>query len=205
MERSDPNKDYYTVLGVPEDATAEEIVRGYRNRARELHPDRGGSEEAMKMLNEAHDVLGNEATRRQYDQQRRPERQQAIPHGSSAVFDPEAASRMGTLEIKVSDPDYFGLWMGAALCIGLGLPFLALIEMQYVFFLWPLRLLTIGVLIVGVLLARAALRIRHHGNKSALRPARSKIGRTRAILEQFGFWIGTAALATMTYLLLSIR
>ncbi|HKF57607.1 MAG TPA: hypothetical protein VKJ45_19265, partial [Blastocatellia bacterium] len=83
--------------------------------------------------------------------------------------------------------------------IGLGLPFLALIEMQYVFFLWPLRLLTIGVLIVGVLLARAALRIRHH------RPTRSRIGRTRAVLEQFGFWIGTAALATMTYLLLSIR
>ena len=199
MERSDSNKDYYSVLGVPEDATPEEIVRGYRNRARELHPDRGGSEEEMKLLNEAHDVLGNEAARRQYDQQRRPEREETIPYGSSAAFDHEAASRMGTLEVKVSDPDYFGLVIGAALCIGLGLPFLALIEMQYVFFLWPLRLLTIGVLIVGVLLARAALRIRHH------RPTRSRIGRTRAVLEQFGFWIGTAALATMTYLLLSIR
>ena len=199
MERCDPGKDYYSVLGIAEDATAEEIVRGYRSRARELHPDRGGSEEEMKLLNEAHDVLGNEATRRQYDQQRRPARQETIAYGSSAAFDPDAASRMGTLEIKVSDPDYFGLWMGAALCIGLGLPFLALIEMQYVFFLWPLRFLTIGVLIVGVLLGRAALRIRHQ------RSPGSKSRRTRAILEELGFWIGAAALATVTYLLLNIR
>src|SRR5215469_8208742 len=178
MERSGSNKDYYSVLGVSEDATAEEIVRGYRNRARELHPDRGGSEEEMKLLNEAHDVLGNETTRRQYDQQHRPAPQETIPYGSSAAFDPEAASRQGTLEVTISDPDYFGLVIGAALCIGLGLPFLALIEMQYVFFLWPLRLLTIGVLIVGVLLARAALRIRHQ------RSPGSKPRRTRAILEE---------------------
>jgi curved DNA-binding protein CbpA len=198
MERSDSNTDYYSVLGVSEDATAEEIVRGYRNRARELHPDRGGSEEDMKLLNEARDVLGNETARREYDARRRP-RQQTVRYGSSAAFDPEAASSMGTLEIKVSDPDYFGLMIGAALCVGLGLPFLALIEMQYVFFLWPLRLMTIGVLIVGVLLGRSAIKIRHQ------RSPRSKLSRTRAILEELGFWIGTAALATTTYLLLQIR
>jgi curved DNA-binding protein CbpA len=198
MERSD-SKDYYSVLGVPEDATAEEIVRGYRNRARELHPDRGGSEEDMKLLNEAHDVLGDETARRQYDERRRPAQGKTIAYGSSAAFDPEAAASMGTLEIKVSDPDYFGLMIGAALCVGLGLPFLALIEMQYVFFLWPLRLMTIGILVVGVFLGRAALKIRHH------RSAGSKLGRTRAALEEFGFWIGTAALATMIYLLLHIR
>jgi|SRR5215813_5670817 len=198
MERSDASKNYYEVLGVPEDASAEDIVHGYRNRARELHPDRGGSEEDMKLLNKAYEVLGSEAARRQYDRQRRPE-QQTIPYGSSAAFDPDAASNMGNLEIKVSDPDYFGLLTGAALCIGLGLPFLALIEMQYVFFLWPLRLLTIGVLLVGVLMARAALRMRHRGARGR------KLGHTRSLLEEVGFWLGTAGLAAITYLLLHVR
>jgi curved DNA-binding protein CbpA len=198
MEGSDARKDYYEVLGIPEDATPEDIARGYRTRARELHPDRGGSEEDMKLLNEAHDILGNEDTRRQYDEQRRPS-QQTIPYGSSAAFDPEAASNMGTLEIKVADPDYIGLVLGAALCIGLGLPFLTLIEMQYVFFLWPLRLLTIGVLLVGVLMARAALRIRHLGERGR------KLGYTRSLLEKLGFWIGTASLVAITYLLLHVR
>src|SRR5262245_65344149 len=101
MEQSDSSKDYYKVLGVTEDASAEDIVHGYRNRARELHPDRGGSEEDMKLLNQAYEILGSEATRRQYDQQRRPE-QPTIPCGSSAAFDLEAASKMGKLEIKVS-------------------------------------------------------------------------------------------------------
>jgi len=198
MKRSDSSKDYYEVLGVSEDATAEDIVRGYRNRARELHPDRGGSEEDMKLLNQAYEILGSEATRRQYDQQRRPE-QETIPYGSSAAFDPDAASNVGNLEIRVSNPDYFGLLVGAALCIGLGLPFLALIEMQYVFFLWPLRLLTIGVLLIGVLMARAALRIRHRGASAR------KLGHTRFLLEEVGFWLGTAGLAAITYLLLHVR
>src|SRR5262245_13074056 len=198
MEHSDSSKNYYEVLGVPEDASADDIVRGYRNRARELHPDRGGSEEAMKLLNHAYDILGDETARRQYDQQRRPG-QQTIPYGSSAAFDQDAASNMGHLEIKVADPDYVGLLVGAALCIGLGLPFLALIEMQYVFFLWPLRLLTIGVLLVGVLMARAALKMRHRGGRGR------KLGHTRSLLEELGFWIGTAALVAITYLLLHVR
>jgi curved DNA-binding protein CbpA len=195
MERFDSSKNYYEVLGVAEDATADDILRGYRNRARELHPDRGGNEEDMKLLNEAHDVLGNEAARRQYDEQRRPA-QQTAPLGSSAAFDPDAASNMGTLEIKVADPDYFGLVVGAAMCLGLGLPFLALIEMQYVFFLWPLRLLTVGVLMIGVLMAHAALRMRRR---------RSRPGPKRLALEELGFWLATAGITIMTYLLLYAR
>ena len=198
MESSDSGKDYYEVLGVNEDASAEDILHGFRNRARELHPDRGGSEEDMKLLNEAHEVLRNESSRRLYDEQRRPP-QQTIPYGSSAAFDPEAASNMGTLEIKVADPDYFGLVVGAGVCIGLGLPFLALIEMQYVFFLWPLRLLTIGVLMIGVMMAHAALRMRRR-RSTAAKP-RTK----RLALEELGFWAVTAGIVVMTYFLLYAR
>ena len=60
-------RDYYAVLGVPRDATQEEIRRAYRRRAHELHPDKGGDAEKMKELNEAYEVLGNPEKRRQYD------------------------------------------------------------------------------------------------------------------------------------------
>jgi len=198
MEKFDSSKDYYEVLGIPDDATADDIARGYRNRARDLHPDLGGSEEEMKLLNEAHDILGNEATRREYDEQRRGP-QQTIPYGSSAAFDPDAASNAGHLKVEVADPDYFGLMVGSALCIGLGLLFLAVIEMQYVFFLWPLRLLTIGVVLIGMLMAHAALTLRRR------RQSAKNAGPKQRILEELGFWTAAGGVGLMTYLLLYAR
>jgi hypothetical protein len=52
-----PAKDYYSVLGVDRDAGQEEIRRAYYAKARQLHPDLGGSSEAMKALNEAYEEL----------------------------------------------------------------------------------------------------------------------------------------------------
>src|SRR6187399_782222 len=71
MKASESNKDYYVVLGVGEDATKSEIERQYKRQASKHHPDRGGSEERMKSLNEAYGVLKNVTLRSSYDAYRR--------------------------------------------------------------------------------------------------------------------------------------
>ena len=69
------NKDFYRILGVPENASAEEIKRAYRELAKKYHPDKHkgnkGAEERFKDISEAHAVLGNAQKRRQYDQMRK--------------------------------------------------------------------------------------------------------------------------------------
>lgn len=60
--------DYYKTLGVPRDASADEIKKAFRKLAREHHPDAGGSEEKFKEINEAYEVLSDEKKRQVYDQ-----------------------------------------------------------------------------------------------------------------------------------------
>lgn len=61
-------RDYYEVLGVKKDASADEIKKSFRRAAIEHHPDRGGSEEKFKELNEAYEVLKDTEKRKRYDQ-----------------------------------------------------------------------------------------------------------------------------------------
>ena len=61
-------KDYYQVLGIPRNASQDEVKKAYRKLAHQFHPDKtGGSEDKFKEVNEAYQVLGNEQKRAQYD------------------------------------------------------------------------------------------------------------------------------------------
>ncbi len=60
--------DYYKTLGVPRNATADEIKKAYRKLARTHHPDAGGDESKFKDINEAYEVLSDDKKRKLYDQ-----------------------------------------------------------------------------------------------------------------------------------------
>ena len=68
-------KDYYATLGVSKDATADEIKKAYRRLARENHPDAkpddSRAEARFKEIGEAYAIVGDAATRKEYDELRR--------------------------------------------------------------------------------------------------------------------------------------
>lgn len=70
------SKGYYKTLGVPENASQDDIKKAFRKLSMQWHPDRWvngteeekrKAEEEFKRINEAHTVLGDEEKRRQYD------------------------------------------------------------------------------------------------------------------------------------------
>ncbi|MCX5751697.1 MAG: molecular chaperone DnaJ [Candidatus Saganbacteria bacterium] len=64
------NRDFYEILGVSKNASAEEIKRSYRRLARQYHPDvnkAADAEAKFKEISEAYSILGEEKKRQQYD------------------------------------------------------------------------------------------------------------------------------------------
>lgn len=60
-------KDYYQILGVPREASQDDIKKAYRKLAHKHHPDKGGDEAKFKEINEAYQALSDADKRSQYD------------------------------------------------------------------------------------------------------------------------------------------
>ena len=142
MDRFDTTKEYYAILGASEDASARDIERLYKRLAHKRHPDRGGTEDEMKELNEAYQVLGDEEMRSKYDLQRQR------PTTRTAEINAAAPAR----DVGVS-----GQLLSALLCLLLGLMLLLLVHFNGLWFLWPLSILAAGVIGFGILIAHSAM------------------------------------------------
>lgn len=68
-------KNYYDILGVPENASRDELKKAYRKLAKQYHPDTNPDDpqagEKFKEVSEAHRVLTDSKKRKQYDQMRK--------------------------------------------------------------------------------------------------------------------------------------
>ncbi len=58
----------YHILGVDKSASAADIKKAYRNKAKQHHPDKGGDEAEFKKVNQAYEILGDAQKKSQYDQ-----------------------------------------------------------------------------------------------------------------------------------------
>lgn len=81
-------RDYYEILGISKEATAEEIKRAYRALARQYHPDLNpgnkSAEEKFKLLGEAYEVLSDVDRRSQYEEYSRYWNQKGFKNWSRA-------------------------------------------------------------------------------------------------------------------------
>ncbi len=126
-------KDYYQILGVSRDASADDIKKAYRKLARQYHPDVNPgdqrAEEMFKTIGEAYEILSDTTKRKQYDQFGQYYQQTGFRGGGSpssyagnpfAGFDPnqvdfgqfadfqdfidQLLGRMGTEDFRTSTP-----------------------------------------------------------------------------------------------------
>ena len=61
-------RDHYETLGVARDADGETIKKAFRKRAKETHPDKGGSKEQFLEVRRAFKTLGDDEARAHYDE-----------------------------------------------------------------------------------------------------------------------------------------
>ncbi|MFP5317511.1 MAG: J domain-containing protein [Acidimicrobiia bacterium] len=74
---------HYEVLGVPPDASEEQVRHAYRALAKEAHPDRSGDATRFQVITEAYEVLSDPVRRATYDRRLRPVA--AAPAGASGA------------------------------------------------------------------------------------------------------------------------
>lgn len=183
MSEFDSSKNYYEILGAEQQASRREIERLYKRLASLHHPDRGGSEDEMKTLNEAYRVLKDESMRRDYDSQRSK---------------PPAVAFVPATAAPTRDAGASGQALSAFLCLLMGLFLLVLVRSQWIWFLWPLAILAFFVIVFGVLLAHAAM-LSFNESLPLSNPLRR-----HWLLQEAVFWIMVVSGGFALYLMLSV-
>lgn len=181
MSQFDSHKDYYEILGANERTSHRDLERLYKRMAAQRHPDKGGSEEEMKTLNEAYRVLKDEENRKKYDLQRLSRTEVAFVSVSSSP-----AQNVGLL----------GHSLSAFFCLLVGLFLLFLVRFQWIWFLWPLAILAGLVILSGIMMARGAMRA-----ANASLPLSNRV-RRHAGAQEIIFWAIVVAGAYGVYLVM---
>lgn len=116
-------KDYYATLGVPKNATKDDIRKAFRKLARQFHPDvakdKKTAEAKFKEINEAYEVLSDEGKRQKYDTLGADWDRQPPPHPGGAGRRPGAdpfggGSTFGGTGFSDFFEQFFGGSRGAA-------------------------------------------------------------------------------------------
>ena len=82
-------RDYYEVLGISRQASADEIKRAYRKKAKQYHPDvnkEPGAEEKFKEVQEAYEVLSDPNKKATYDRFGHAAFEQGAGNGGAGGF-----------------------------------------------------------------------------------------------------------------------
>ena len=137
----------------------------------------------MKALNEAYGVLHDDEARSKYDLQRR----QPVADAPAIYVKP-----------PVREVGIYGQLLSALLCVVLGLMLLLLVRFNGLWFLWPLSILALGVILFGVLMAHSAMT----SARASLR--RSHPARRFRAAQEIIFWAAVCGAGYGVYLILTM-
>lgn len=108
-------RDYYEVMGLSRNATNDDIRKSFRERAKELHPDRNKDDptaaDRFKELNEAYDVLKDAKKRETYDRFGHAAFDQTMGGDPGAGFQNAGTGDFGSAFSDIFD-DLFGDFVG---------------------------------------------------------------------------------------------
>lgn len=106
-------KRYYAVLGISNTASAQDIKRAFRQKAKELHPDHNSSlhaEAAFQEVYEAYQILSDPASRAQYDTE-------GVQNSTKVPLEPIEPIRCACCGKQTAQPRYVIYWQVISLIV----------------------------------------------------------------------------------------